>query len=140
MEFSHEPVLFDECMEQLAIRPEGVYVDGTLGGGGHSAGILARLGDKGRLIGIDRDRRRDCRSQRAAGAAMRALWRCGGNFHDAAELLAGVGVQRISGMLLDLGVSSYQLGRGRAGIFVSCRRAVGHAHGSFAIADGARRG
>ena len=42
MEFSHEPVLFDECMEQLAIRPEGVYVDGTLGGGGHSAGILAR--------------------------------------------------------------------------------------------------
>ena len=55
MEFSHEPVLLGECMQNLAIRPEGVYVDGTLGGGGHSAAILERLGPGGRLIGIDRD-------------------------------------------------------------------------------------
>ncbi|HIU46522.1 MAG TPA: 16S rRNA (cytosine(1402)-N(4))-methyltransferase RsmH [Candidatus Fimadaptatus faecigallinarum] len=114
MEFSHEPVLFDECMEQLAIRPEGVYVDGTLGGGGHSAGILARLGDKGRLIGIDRDADAIAAASARLGGDARFM-ALRGNFHDAAELLAGVGVQRISGMLLDLGVSSYQLDEGARG-------------------------
>ena len=56
MEFKHTSVLFEECMEGLAIRPDGIYVDGTLGGGGHSEGICSRLGEKGLLIGIDRDR------------------------------------------------------------------------------------
>ena len=55
MEFSHEPVLLEECMDGLNIRPDGIYVDGTLGGGGHSSQILKRLGEDGRLIGIDRD-------------------------------------------------------------------------------------
>ena len=54
MEFLHKPVLFDECMEMLDIKPDGIYVDGTMGGGGHSEGILNRL-DSGMLIGIDRD-------------------------------------------------------------------------------------
>ena len=56
MEFRHTSVLFDACMEGLNIRPDGIYVDGTLGGGGHSEGICSRLGNEGLLIGIDRDR------------------------------------------------------------------------------------
>ena len=56
MEFKHRPVLFDECMESLNIKPGGIYVDGTLGGGGHSAGICERLSENGVLIGIDRDK------------------------------------------------------------------------------------
>ena len=55
-EFSHVPVLFNECMEGLRIKPGGTYVDGTLGGGGHAAGIAERIGPEGLLIGIDRDR------------------------------------------------------------------------------------
>ena len=55
MEFSHKSILLNECMEGLSIKPDGVYVDGTLGGGGHSFHILERLNEKGRLIGIDQD-------------------------------------------------------------------------------------
>ena len=55
MEFKHTSVLFEECMEGLKIRPDGIYADGTLGGGGHSSGICSRLGENGTLIGIDRD-------------------------------------------------------------------------------------
>ena len=58
MEFKHTSVLFDECMEGLNIRPDGIYVDGTLGGGGHSEGICRRLGEHGLLIGIDRDKQK----------------------------------------------------------------------------------
>ena len=56
IEFKHVPVLYEECMENLNIRPDGIYVDGTLGGGGHAFGIGSRLSEKGMLIGIDRDR------------------------------------------------------------------------------------
>ena len=56
MEFIHQPVLYSQCMEGLNIKPDGIYADGTLGGGGHSAGICERLGENGTLIGIDRDR------------------------------------------------------------------------------------
>ena len=56
MEFIHKPVLFDQCMEGLDIKPDGVYADGTLGGGGHASGTCSRLSDKGVFIGIDRDR------------------------------------------------------------------------------------
>ena len=56
MEFKHTSVLFEECIQGLAIKPDGVYVDGTLGGGGHSSGICEKLGENGTLIGIDRDR------------------------------------------------------------------------------------
>ena len=114
MEFSHEPVLLGECMQNLAIRPEGVYVDGTLGGGGHSAAILERLGPGGRLIGIDRDGDAIAAATARLGGDERfAALR--GNFHDAAELLGALGVRRIDGMLLDLGVSSYQLDEGARG-------------------------
>lgn len=110
-EFKHKPVLLDECLEGLHIRPDGVYVDGTLGGGGHSSEIARRL-TTGTLIGIDRDmdaiRAAEARVREATppGAAFRALH---GNFHDAKALLQSAGIEKIDGALLDLGVSSYQL-------------------------------
>lgn len=114
MQFAHEPVLLNECMESLAIRPDGVYVDGTLGGGGHSSNILMRLGEHGRLIGIDRDG-----DAIAAATAQlngdRRFTALRGNFHDVRALLGGIGIERIDGMLLDLGVSSYQLDEGSRG-------------------------
>ncbi len=118
MEFKHKPVLLGECLEGLAIREDGVYLDGTLGGGGHSAEILKRL-KGGRLIGIDRD----SAAIEAASARIAALQKAGrprfdalrGNFHDAKALLSGIGVDKIDGALLDLGVSSYQLDEGSRG-------------------------
>ena len=111
MEFHHLPVLLNECLEQLAVRPDGVYLDCTLGGGGHSAEILKRLGANGRLIGIDRD----ADAIEAASQRLRALESPArfdvlrGNFHDAPSLLEGIGVTRVDGILADLGVSSHQL-------------------------------
>ena len=118
MEFNHKPVLLNECIEGLAIRADGVYLDGTLGGGGHSSEILRRL-TTGRLIGVDRD----SAAIEAATARLNALQTDGlprfdalhGNFHDAKALLAGIGVEKIDGALLDLGVSSYQLDEGARG-------------------------
>nr|AMP48812.1 MraW methylase family [uncultured bacterium]AMP55607.1 MraW methylase family [uncultured bacterium] len=109
-EFYHKPVLLDECLTGLNIRPDGVYVDGTLGGGGHSGEIAARL-TTGRLIGIDRDGEAIEAatahiSERCPGAHFTALR---GNFHDVRALLAEIGVEKIDGALLDLGVSSHQL-------------------------------
>ena len=108
MEYTHTPVLLAECLEALAIRPDGVYVDGTLGRAGHSREIARRL-TTGRLICIDRD-------QAAIDAAAQRLepWMdhvtlLHGNFADLAELLRGIGVDRVQGMLFDLGVSSPQL-------------------------------
>lgn len=108
MSFQHKPVLLNEVMEGLAIRPEGIYVDGTLGGGGHSRVIASKLGPAGRLIGIDRD-------EAAIKAATENLSEFSdrvtivrGNYEDTASILKDLGVEKIDGMLLDLGVSSYQ--------------------------------
>lgn len=110
MEFYHLPVLLNECIEGLKIRPDGCYLDCTLGGAGHSSEILKRL-DGGRLFGIDRDAdaiaaasaRLQGINPRAEFAAIR------GNFHDAKALLQARGVSRLDGILADLGVSSHQL-------------------------------
>ena len=108
MSFEHISVMLEETVDMLGVRTGGIYVDGTLGGGGHSAEILRRLGGTGHLYGIDRD-------QDALNAATERLGGAGnftaikGNFHDVRELLAGQGVDRIDGMMIDLGVSSYQL-------------------------------
>ncbi|MGI6200418.1 MAG: 16S rRNA (cytosine(1402)-N(4))-methyltransferase RsmH [Christensenellales bacterium] len=109
MEFAHAPILLEQAVELLAPHDGGVYVDGTLGGGGHAQGILAACGPTGRLYGIDRD-------AAAIAAASARLAPFGerfcpirGNFHDARALLAGQGVERVDGVMLDLGVSSYQL-------------------------------
>ncbi|MGN0996262.1 MAG: 16S rRNA (cytosine(1402)-N(4))-methyltransferase RsmH [Candidatus Ventricola sp.] len=107
-EFNHVSVMLEETVDLLAVREGGVYVDGTLGGGGHSAEILRRLGGTGHLYGIDRD-------SDALAAATARLGAAGnftaikGNFHDVKALLAERGVTRIDGMMVDLGVSSYQL-------------------------------
>lgn len=109
MEFKHVSVLFDECMEGLNIKPDGIYVDGTLGGGGHSSGICELLGPEGTLIGIDRDRD-------ALNAASKRLekYNCKkifvqSNYSDIAQVLEDLEIDEIDGALLDLGVSSFQL-------------------------------
>lgn len=109
MEFRHTSVLLAETIEQLNIRPEGVYVDGTLGGAGHSSEIAARLTGGGRLIGIDQD-------EDAIAAAGERLAPYGdrvtivrSNYCNMKEELHRLGITRVDGILLDLGVSSYQL-------------------------------
>ena len=108
VEFSHRSVLLDECIEGLDIRNDGIYVDGTTGGGGHSFEIAKRL-DGGRLIAIDQD-------EAAIAAASKRL-ECYGervsvvrsNFFELARVCDELGIREIDGLLLDLGVSSYQL-------------------------------
>ena len=107
-EFYHRSVLLDECIEALAIQPNGIYVDGTAGGGGHSFAIASAL-DKGLLIAIDQD-------EAAIAAAGKCLSSLGdrakivrSNFSNLAKVLDECGVEKIDGLLLDLGVSSYQL-------------------------------
>jgi len=112
--FHHIPVLFDEVMEWIVPKPDGVYADGTLGGGGHSEGILRRSGGTATLYGIDRDEEAiAAATQRLKGyAKFHAIH---GNFHDAKALLTQAGAPRLSGALLDLGVSSHQLDVGGRG-------------------------
>ena len=108
MEFRHEPVLLNEVLEWMNVQPEGVYCDGTLGGGGHSGAILKASGGTARLYGIDRD-------ENAILAATERLkdypgfTAIRGNFHDAKRLLEEAGAEPLDGALLDLGVSSPQL-------------------------------
>ena len=108
MEFEHVPVLFNEVMDALAIKPDGMYVDGTVGGGGHSSGICGRLTDGGVLIAVDRDRE-------ALAAAEKRLetYSCEKRFVHAnysdVEAIAEAAGGKVQGILLDLGVSSYQL-------------------------------
>lgn len=108
MEFNHKPVLLKECIEGLNIKEDGVYVDGTLGGAGHSKEILKRLSDKGNLIGIDRD-------IDALNAAKMNLAEFNnvkyvhGNHDDIKTILNDLDIEKVDGILLDLGVSSYQL-------------------------------
>lgn len=109
MEFKHTSVLFEACMEGLAIKPDGIYVDGTLGGGGHSSGICARLSAEGTLIGIDRD----TDALQAAEARLRD-YPCHkifvqSNYAQIKEVLEDLNIEKIDGALLDLGVSSFQL-------------------------------
>ena len=107
--YGHRPVLLEECLEALAIRPDGTYLDGTLGRGGHSEGIARRLGPGGRLLCIDRDQQAiDEASVRLAPWADRIVF-LHGNFADLDDLLRGAGVDQVDGMLFDLGVSSPQL-------------------------------
>ena len=113
-EFHHIPVLYDEVMEWMDPQPDGVYADGTLGGGGHSEGILRLSGGTARLYGIDRDLEAiAAASERLKGfAGFRAIH---GNFHDVKELLSQAGAPKLTGALLDLGVSSHQLDVGGRG-------------------------
>lgn len=108
MEFAHVPVLFDEVMTALDIKPDGIYVDGTVGGGGHSSGICERLSDEGTLIAVDRDE-----EALAAAEARLAGYGCNKKFVHAnysdIEAISSAAGTKVDGILLDLGVSSYQL-------------------------------
>ena len=107
--FSHKPVLLDECLEALAIRPDGVYLDGTLGRAGHSLEILRRLTAGGRLIGLDRDGTAlEAARVRLAEYADRVTL-VHSNFSRLAEVLDDLHIDAVDGMLFDLGVSSPQL-------------------------------
>ena len=109
MEFNHKSVLLKETVDGLKVKPEGIYVDGTLGGGGHSYEVCTRLGEKGSIIGIDQD-------EAAIGAAGVRLKDFGekvtivrSNYCDMKSRLHELGIDRVDGIMLDLGVSSYQL-------------------------------
>ena len=109
MEFSHVPVLCKELIEGLDIKPRGTYVDGTLGGGGHSEAIIRRLTSEGLLVGIDRDADAiKAASQRLLKAACRTEF-VQANYSDIKAVLAQLGIAAIDGAILDLGVSSFQL-------------------------------
>ncbi len=108
MEFKHKSVLLQECIEGLNIKENGIYVDGTLGGAGHSSEILKSLSSKGKLIGIDRDEE----ALKAAKERLREYQNVvylHGNHDDIKELLKSIQIDKVDGILLDLGVSSYQL-------------------------------
>lgn len=109
MVFKHTSVLLTETIEGLQIKPDGIYVDGTLGGGGHSYEIAGRLGEDGKLIGIDQD---DA-AIKAAGERLREYGEkvtiIRSNYRNTKGVLTGLGIEQIDGMMLDLGVSSYQL-------------------------------
>ena len=109
MEFKHYSVLLNETIENLNIKPDGIYVDGTLGGGGHAYQVASRLSEKGRLIGIDQD-------ADAIAAAGERLKEFGdkitiirSNYANMKEELHRIGVENVDGIVLDLGVSSFQL-------------------------------
>ena len=108
MEFNHTPVLLEECIQGLNINPDGIYVDGTMGGAGHSKEIVKRLSKKGMLIGIDRD-------ETALSAAKERLKEyenvkyVHGNHDEIKEILEELEIDKVDGILLDLGVSSYQI-------------------------------
>ena len=107
-EARHISVLLHECIDNLNIRPDGIYLDGTLGLGGHSFEIASRL-ENGRLIGIDRDETAIERAGRRLACFGEKVTLVHGNFSDAAEILDRLGVDGVDGMLFDLGVSSPQL-------------------------------
>ena len=108
MEFQHKPIMLKQCIDGLSINPDGIYVDGTAGGAGHSSAIASHLSEKGRLIGFDKD----------PGAVLTATARLKefnnarvflSDYSEAANILRGMSIDGINGVLLDLGVSSYQL-------------------------------
>lgn len=114
MEFNHISVLLNECLEGLNIKEDGIYVDGTLGGAGHSSEILKRLSNEGRLIGIDQD-------TDALKAAKERLKNYSNvtfvhsNFSSIENVLNNLNIDGVDGILMDLGVSSYQLDEGERG-------------------------
>lgn len=108
MEFSHISVLFCETLDALNIRPDGIYVDCTCGGAGHSRGLLERLGEKGRLIAIDQDPEAIQVIKERIGSDKRVTI-VHDNFSNLKAILASLGIDKVDGIMADLGVSSHQL-------------------------------
>ncbi len=114
MEFKHFSVMLEECIEMLNIKENGIYVDCTLGGAGHSSEILKRLSSKGRLIGIDQD----LDALKAAKEKLKNFTNVTyvhNNFYNIQEILKELEIEKVDGILMDLGVSSYQLDEGERG-------------------------
>ena len=115
MDFKHISVLLEETIENLQIRPDGIYVDGTLGGGGHSYHIAAKLKEGGRLIGIDQDET----AIEAAGLRLQPyedrVTLIRDNYCNARQALRKLGIDQVNGIVLDLGVSSFQLDHAERG-------------------------
>jgi 16S rRNA (cytosine1402-N4)-methyltransferase len=119
MSFFHEPVMGEEVLASLACRPGGIYVDGTVGGGGHAQGILEKTAPDGLLIGIDRDSNALFASERRLQPFGRRKILVKGNFADIGKVLTNLNIKRVDGILLDLGVSSHQLDTGDRGFSFS---------------------
>lgn len=115
MEFKHTSVLLEETIENLNVKPQGIYLDGTLGGGGHAYEVADRLTGAGRLIGIDQDEDAIEAAGRRLAPYKERVTLIRDNYANAAEALAGIGVYGVDGILLDLGVSSYQLDKEERG-------------------------
>lgn len=109
MDFKHKSVLLDETIEGLGIKPDGIYVDGTLGGGGHAYEVCSKLGENGRFIGIDQD---DA-AIKAAGERLKEFSEkvtiVRDNYSNMKQVLHNLSIDKVDGIVLDLGVSSYQL-------------------------------
>ena len=115
-EFSHIPVLYEECMEALAIKPDGIYVDCTAGGGGHSEGILGRLSSKGLLISLDKDDEALAVCNAKAATHPDKNWKTvKSDFSRIAEVLDEMNIDKVDGILADLGVSSHQIDTAKRG-------------------------
>lgn len=109
MEFKHKSVLLEETIQNLNIKPDGIYVDGTLGGGGHSYQIASRLSDKGRLIGIDQDADAIAAASERLEPFKDRVTIVRNNYCNMDKVLKDLGIEKVDGIILDLGVSSYQL-------------------------------
>ncbi|MDO9558518.1 MAG: 16S rRNA (cytosine(1402)-N(4))-methyltransferase RsmH [Syntrophales bacterium] len=119
MSFFHEPVMCKEVLASLGCRPGGVYVDGTVGGGGHARAILEQTAPDGLLIGIDRDSDALRASEKKLQSFGRRKILLKGNFADIGKLLTNLNIEKVDGILLDLGVSSHQLDAGDRGFSFS---------------------
>ena len=108
MEFQHIPIMLNEVIENLNIKPDGIYVDGTMGGAGHSEAIVKKLSKDGTLIGIDRDKEALHASHERLKdfENVRYVW---GKHEDMKDILQGMDIKSVDGILLDLGISSYQI-------------------------------
>ena len=109
MIFEHKSVLLYETVDSLNIKPDGIYVDGTLGGGGHAFEVASRLGENGRLIGIDQDADAIKAATERLTPYKDKVTIVRSNYRNIKEVLEGLGIQKVDGIYLDLGVSSYQL-------------------------------
>lgn len=109
MEFKHKSVLLNETIESLNVKPHGIYVDGTLGGGGHSYEICKRLGEKGRLIGIDQDIDAIEAATKRLEEFKDKISLIHSNYNNIKSVVNDLGINKVDGIVLDLGVSSYQL-------------------------------
>ena len=115
MEFKHKSVLLEETIEQLHIKPDGIYVDGTLGGAGHAFHVCKRLSERGKFIGIDQDEAAIATGKERLAQFGDRVTIVRSNYVNMPQVLHELGIERVDGILLDLGVSSYQLDNAQRG-------------------------